>query len=168
MKAINDTSQNILTHRRFASVERLQELASAGALVIDETRDWSDMGLQEPQYGEELLGPLDLDEKSLFFALYDANREMEDKTRTMMGNQISRVGQTIRDSDRSRSLSEAMADAEMTFESDDEAMEYFRLQKLSAMLHANFHWTIGERFKAHDYVLGVRTQGRVYRVEKRY
>ena len=158
----------ILTHRRFASPERLQELATAGALVIDETRDWTDMDLKEPQYGEELLGTLEPDEKGLFFALYDANREMEDATRNMMGNQIARVGQTIRDSDRSKSLHEAVTEAQMSFESDDEAMAYFRLQKLSAMLHANFHWAIGERFNAHDYVLGVRTQGRVYKVERRY
>ena len=165
---MSDATNNILTHRRFATTERLQELAKAGALVVDETRDWSDIDLKEITYGEELLGPLLHDEKVLFLALYDAKREVEDKTRTMMGNQIARVGQSIRDSDRNKSLQEAVGEAEMTFESSEEAVEYFRLEKLVALLHAEFHWTVAERFGAHDYVLGVRTGGRVVRVERRY
>jgi hypothetical protein len=158
----------LLTHPRFATTERLKELRDTGVVVVEETRDWDDIDLKEPGYGEDYLGELNDDEKTLFFSLYDANNEMEDRTRTYMGNHIARVGATIRDSDRNKSLQEAVSEAELSFDNDSEAAEYFRLQKLAAMLHATFHFNIGERFKAHEFVLGVRTKGRVYKVDKRY
>jgi hypothetical protein len=158
----------VITHPKFATGERLQALKDQGVVVIDETRDWSDIDLKEPQYGEEYLGDLTSEEKALFFSLYDSNLKMEDQTRTYMGNQIAKVGATIRDSDRNKSLQEAVQDAEMSFENDEEAAEYFRLQKQAAMLHATFHWNIAERLNAHAFILGVRTNGRIYKVERRY
>jgi hypothetical protein len=158
----------LITHPKFATAERLAALRDQGIVVIDETRDWGDLELKEPQYGEEYLGDLQDDEKALFMALYDAQRELEDKTRTMMGNQISKVGERIRDSDRSKSIQEAVQEAEMSFDNDDDAVAFFRLEKMKNMLHATFHYGVAERLNAHQYVLGVRTQGRIYKVERRY
>jgi hypothetical protein len=159
---------NVLTHARFATPERLKELEASGVVVIDQSRNLADLSLQEPQYGEEIIGTLEDDERALFFSLYDANLEVEDLTRTHMGNQIARVGKQIKESDRSKDLREALQEGEITFEDDDEAKAFFRLSKLRDMIHATFHFNIGERLSAHDYVLGVRTQGRIVKVSRRY
>lgn len=159
----------IVTHAKFASPERIKALADQGLIVVDNSRNWEDLDLREPQYGEEYLGDLNDEEKALFMALYDAKQEIEDRTRTLMGNKIARVGTTIRDSDRSKPIQEAISEeAELTFDNDQEAIAFFRHEKLTDMLHATFHWNIAERLGAHNYVLGVRTKGRVYKVQRRY
>lgn len=161
---------NVVTHARFGSVDRLKELQEQGVVVVEETRSYSDIDLPDPEYGETIVGELEEAEKALFFALYDTTNALEDMTRTFMGRQITRVGQRITDSDRSKSLSEAMKDEEneLVFDSDDEAKEFFRLEKKAAMLHSTFHWNLAERFNSHEYKLGVRSRGRVVTAERRY
>jgi hypothetical protein len=161
-------SDNVITHAKFATAERLKELQEQGVVIVEETRDYTDLTLPEPQYGEEIVGSLGPDEKALFFALYDAQMEMEDKTRNLMGNQISRVGETVRNSDRSKDITEALRDQEMGFDTDEEAVQFFRLQKKVSLLHSTFHWNIAERLNAHEYVLGVRSQGRIVKVQRRW
>lgn len=161
-------SDNVVTHSRFATPDRLRELQEQGVVVVNDSRELSDIALQEPQYGETIVGSLTSDEKHIFFALFDGQAKLEDATRTLMGNQITRVGRQIKDSDRSKDIREAIADQDIAFEDDAEASAFFKLQKEVSMLHANFHYAIGERLNSHEYILGVRSQGRVVRVEKRY
>jgi hypothetical protein len=161
-------ADNVITHTRFVSADRLKELADQGVIVVDETREYTDIALQEPQYGEEIVGSLESDEKALFFALYDAQMEMEDMARNLMGNHVTKLGTQIRESDRAKDITEALQDQQMGFDSDEEAVHLFRLQKKVSLLHATFHWNIAERVKAHEYILGVRTQGRIVKVQRRW
>lgn len=160
----------VVTHARFGSADRLKELQEQGIAVVEETRGYDDISLSEPAYGETIVGELEESEKAIFFALYDATTALEDLTRTLMGRQLTRVGQRITDSDRSKTLQEAMRDepGELVFDSDEEAKEFFRLEKKAAMLHSTFHFNLADRLGRHEFKLGVRTRGRVVAAERRY
>lgn len=164
------SNAKVVTHARFGAVDRLKELREQGIMVVEETRGYGDISLPEPEYGETIIGELDEAEKALFFAMYDATSELEDMTRTFMGRQLSRVGQRITDSDRARTLEEAMRDLpdDLAFDSDTEAKEFFRLEKRKDMLHSTFHWNLAERFDRHEYILGVRSRGRVVTAKRKF
>lgn len=151
------------------SGDRIRELRDAG-ISVEASADLSDLPIREPAYGEEVIGKLTEEEAILFRDLFRVNGELEDLTRTVLGKSLATMGQAIQQSDRNRNLHDALKDnkALMSFEDSAEATAFFRAQQRQAALHATFYWYLGERLNAHEWRLGVRSQGRVVKVERRY
>ena len=151
------------------STDRLAELKAAG-ISVETSADLSDLDSREPAYGEEVLGKLPPEECLLFRDLFKVNAELEDLSRTVLGKGLSKVGAAIQNSDRGKNLHEALRDHRevMNFEDEPEAKVFFRAQQRQAALHATFYWHLGERLNVHEWRLGVRSQGRVVKVERRY
>jgi hypothetical protein len=159
---------NVVTHSRFATADRLAELRAQGAIVHGDT-DLSDIPLQEPQYGETIVGKLNADEAALFIELFETRAELDKRGRALMARQLTSAGQKIEAAPTNEAMVEALKDQDgPTFDNDADGLEFFRLQQKANMLHATFHWALGERFESHDWRLGVRTDSRVVQIERRY
>lgn len=164
---------NVVTHANFAlPAEQLEKLRGAGVDVSTKLTQAQvdELGLKEPQYAETTAGELTDEESTLYYALWRTKQSLEDRTRTLVGDAITKVGGEIRDSDRNKSMQDVLDDGAMKldFDSDEVAEEYFAIQQKSAYLHSLFYWMIGERLGKHSYRLGVRSRLRVVSVEKRY
>lgn len=151
------------------SSDRLAELKAAG-ISVEASADLTDLSIREPAYGEEVIGKLTPEEAILFRDLYKVNAELEDLGRTVLGKGLSKVGQAIQSSDRGKNLHDALRDNKevMAFDDEPEAKVFFRAQQRQAALHSTFYWHLGERLNAHEWRLGVRSGGRVVKVERRY
>ena len=165
---------NVVTHANFAlPAEQLEKLRGAGVDVHTKLSQAQidELGLKEPQYGEATAGELTDDEAALFYALWQAKQGLEDRTRTLVGDAITKVGGEIRDSDRNKSMQDVLGEdgpMGLDFANDELAEEYFAVQQKSAYLHALFYWMIGERLGKHSHRLGVRSKMRVVTLEQRY
>jgi hypothetical protein len=150
------------------SVERLRELREAG-IAVETNADLSELGLREPAYGEEVVGRLTPEEIMLFRDLFRANEQLEDMSRTALGRSLAVMGQAIQNSDRGKTLHDALSTNKdlMVFDNATEEKSFFRTQQRQTALHATFYWHLGERLDAHEWRLGVRAGGRVVKVERR-
>lgn len=160
---------NVTTHARFgANVEALKQ-AGVDVNVHRTEEDLSDVHLDEPRYGEMLLGDLTDDEKIMFVDLFRAKMEQERLAREYMGAAIARVGEMIRRSDANKPLTEAFSEEpqQMDFGSPENQLAFFRLEAKINLLKGTLYWSIGERFGAHDWSIGVRTKYRAYKVKSR-
>lgn len=159
-------ASNVVTHAKWGS----EELKERGVVVVNPDHSLDSIQLPEPQFGETIVGTMTDEERELFLAMYEAKSKLDDMTRDLLADTMARFGETIRGSDRTRTLAEAMQDGEFTmeFENEEKGQEFFRLEKQANMLHALFHWTIAERLNKHEFVLGVRTRGRIVTTERRY
>lgn len=158
---------NVATHSRFRTdVASLRELAGVDIRVVDEVND---IDLEEPKYGETLLGDLTTDEKAIFIDMYRAVTQTERMAREFMGAAISRMGAAIAASDAHKPLDEAVRQdqGQLDFGSDENRLEFFRLQQRAALLKATLYWSLGERFGCHDFSIGVRTRYRAYKTKCR-
>jgi hypothetical protein len=157
----------VVTHTRFVTPERLVELSEQGAEVNVDTI-LVDIDLPEPNYGEVILGTLSAPEAAFYIDLYKANVALEEEGRNMVGMGLAQIGNSIRQSDRNKPLSEVLRNTDlMGLASDDEAKHYFKLQQRAAMLHSVFYYNLGERFDAHEWRLGIRSRGRIVKIERR-
>jgi hypothetical protein len=160
---------DVVTSDRFGlTPERVDELKDKG-LIQHDLMSYEDMDLMEPSYGEETIGNLTHEEHVIFNELHTSQRELDDKTRDIVGTRISQVGDVIRTSDRSQMLSDAVKDKvpEDAFDTDEEAEEYFALEQKRNYLRMLFYFSIGERLKSHSHLLGIRTKGRIVTFDKR-
>jgi hypothetical protein len=157
----------VIADPRFLNPDRLAELAEEGAEANVEML-LADCVLGEPAYGELVLGPLTYAEARLFKDLYDATALLEDMTRTLIGQTLASIGNSIRTSDRKKSIEEQLTDKQFAFADEEEAKTFFRLQKKVDMLHACFHFHVAERFGTHDHKMGVRSKARAVRLDRRY
>lgn len=156
----------IATHSRFGV--NIQDLRERG-IEVEVKDDYSDIELPEPQYGETTIGELTDDERALFAELYRTNLEIEGLAREYIGAAVTRLGVSIRQSDRNKPLHEAIKEGnvEMDFGSDENRLAFFRLQQKAAALHATLYWTVGERFRCHDWKVGVRSRFRLVKIAPR-
>lgn len=169
-KKAEEKKDNVVTHARFGAAERLEELREQGIVLVEEERSYDEIDLPEVSYGEQIVSQLNEHEKALFFAFYDASRELERLARLYMGRQVSRLGDSIGNVDQFRDMKDVFENQpeRLAFDNEAEAKTFFQLEKKVDMLKSTFHWTIAERIDRHEYVLGVRTKGRVVAKEKRY
>ena len=167
-----NANSNVVTHDRFGGAETVERLREAGVEVEDRLSDEqvAEMGLKEPEYGETLVGECTNEEAAMFYALWREQSALEDRSRTLMGNILAKLGTNIRDSDRDKPMSELLGEGkiEMDFDTEDEGEGYFRVQQRVAHLHATFYWIIGERLGRHRDRLGVRSKMRLVTVRRRY
>lgn len=157
---------NVSTHARFGV--NLDELRAAGIEVeLHHTDDTlASVHLDDPKYGEALLGDLTQEERALYIEMYKCNIELEGLAREYMGAHITRIGNAIRSSDKYKPLHEAVReeDCKMDFGDDENRDAFFRLQAKERVLRSNLYWSIGERHNAHRFSIGVRSKFRAYKV----
>lgn len=163
---------NVITHERFAlSDEAKARIKAAGVEVgsVLTAAQIGEMKLREPQYAEVLQGDCTQEEAAIFYELFKTQRQLDDRARNAVGDAFKKLGGTIAESDRSKSISEAVESGEikLVFDKDEDAEEFYRLQQLASYLHATFYWMVGERLGKHSDRLGVRSKMRVVAVEKR-
>lgn len=141
----------------------------ANGVDIEVKDEYADIALSEPAHGEKLIGELTPDERALYAALVRTHQTLEGLGRDYVGAAIERMGSKIRSSDPTKPLHQQMKDGdiEMDFGSDENRLEFFRLQQQAALLHANLYWSVGERLGVHDWSVGVRTRFRVVKVAQR-
>jgi hypothetical protein len=159
-------SNIVATHARFGTnVQHLRDLGVEISVHHDDA-DLSDIQLEEPKYGEMLLGTVTDDERQMFIDLYRANVEMEGLTREYMGAAITRLGDAIRTSDRHKPFHEAVREdaASLDFGGPDNQLAFFRLQQKINVLKSMLYWSLGERFDAHDWSIGIRSKWRAVKV----
>ena len=165
-------NSNVVTHDRFGGAETVERLRQAGVKVEDLLTDEqvAEMGLKEPAYGETLVGECTNEEAAMFYALWCEQADLEDRSRTLMGTILARLGTDIKDSDRGKPMSELLGEGrvEMSFNTEEEGELYFRVQQRVAHLHATFYWAVGERLSRHRDRLGVRSGMRLVTLQRRY
>lgn len=169
-------STNVITHNRFGGEDTVSKLREAGVIVESALTDEqiADMKLTEPSYGEQTVGTLDEAEAAIFYAMWAAKREVEDRGRTALGKYIARTGTKISESDRDKPFEDIVAGlAEeqgptLDFDGEEGALDFFRQQQMANMLRGLFWWQVGERLGMHHHRLGVRSKLRVVAVEQRY
>lgn len=169
----DDVEAQVLTHERFVKgplADRLKELGvevSESLLSEDEVRE---LGLKEPSYGETIVGECTAQEARTYLAFARTKRDLEDRSRNLFGRTLASMGKAIAESDRSKPLNQLIQEGvvEPSFDSDDEAEEFFRLMQLARLLETQVYWSMGERLKQHRARLGVRSKLRVVTVANRY
>lgn len=149
------------------SPERIKELEGQGINVSETVTDWTEFDLPEPQYGETIIGDLTEEEARIFATYYRLSQEIEDMSRTAMGDMLTRVGTQIRTSDRQKDLREAIKDGDLHFGTEEEEKKFCRAQQQVGYLAAMLFFNIGERTNNHDWRIGIRTKGRAVKTAKR-
>ncbi len=159
----------VVTHEKFGGAEHLRSLGVKVDNILTSAQV-AEMKLPEPGYGEATVGTCTDEEALLFHALFTMQGELEDVTRKMIGASLTKMGTTIRDSDRNQSIHDVVKDGDMklSFDTETQAEKYFAMQQRVTHLHALFYHTIGERLAQHRNHLGVRSRMRIVTFEKRY
>lgn len=158
----------VVADARFLTPERLMELREHAEVQVSLQSLLDDLDLADPRPGETVVGTLLLEEARLYRNLYEANLTIENIARDVIGRQLSQLGDTLRQSDRNKPLSEIFSDRiELRTEGEDESKSVAKAQQYLAMLHACFYYHVGERLDSHEWRLGVRSKGRVVRIELR-
>lgn len=158
----------IFTDPRFLTPDRILELREHNDVQVSLASALEGLDLQEPRPGEKVVGSLTPEEATLYRDLYEANAHIEGIAREAMGRKLSQLGETLRQSDRHKPLSEILKDpAALDLASDGEMKSFYRAQQRVNMLHACFYYHLGERLDMHEWRMGVRSRGRVVRIELR-
>ena len=159
----------VYTDARCGGRATLDRLADAG-VEVKASGVYEHVTLAEPQYGEVVLGELLTQERDLFVQLYDLRLEIEGLAREYVGAAISRMGESVRNSDRNRPLAEVFQSPDqqqMAFGSEEKQEAFFRLQHMAELLHAEFYWRVSERYCVHGWRVGVRSRFRLVKIEAR-
>ncbi len=173
------SDDNVITHERFGggnkdietSVKKdVLQIGVENVRITVTEEEIAEMKLSEPGYGEETMRYWDSAEQIMFRELWECQKWLENEGRNILGEGLAKVGADILDSDRNKSLDDLLADGKikMDFIDDARGSLYFKVQRRVAMLHALFHWTVGERLSRHHHRLGVRSKMRIVTVERRY
>lgn len=164
------TEKPATVHTHAAWNTNLDALKAAG-VDVNVSADMEDiiLSLPEPQYGETVMGDLTQDEKHMFAELKRTKDVLEKLGREYIARSLERFGGTIRHSDVNKPLHEALQSGEqpMTFESDEERRNFFRLDRKAAYLHSVLYWGIAERYGIHDHGIGVRSRFRAVKLQPR-
>lgn len=154
---------NVVMPAAFAARTDAETLASlreqgvvTGTLVLDETT------LKEPEYGEEIIGTLTEEETQLFAAYREAHATLQELQRKVGAELLHRMGDAI-----AQQKEKEMFDNAPPIQ-DSEAKEFHRLMRKVEYLKAMFFWVIGEKYKAHDHILGVRTKRRIIKGRRKW
>jgi hypothetical protein len=153
-------SAQILTSAKFLNEKTTEQLKSLG-IEISAKVQLEALDLPEPAYGEEVMTELDEDEALLFAELYHLNEALDAKRRDYMAESLAKLGSSLRE------RSERDLTPENFRMSDAQEKEVHRLQQQASMLHAMLYWRLGERLDCHEFRMGVRSRGRVVKLERR-
>ena len=160
----------VITSAAFAMTpEHIARLRAAG-VDVQGSPDLGDLDIPDPKYGEEIVGTLTVEEALIYRDLRRAMEVADDLERNAAGKAIQELGRQIAASDRKKSMREVLArDGETPLALDPETAEtMFAAMQRQQHLHAMLHFLMGERLAAHSWRLGVRSKGRVVKIERRW
>jgi len=140
--------------------DTLARLKGSGAM-LDGTADFEALTLPEPGPGETVIDELSPQEKAVYVALSQCSEKLEDITRAVGGDAVTRVGQAIKNAEEKEFDPAKDADPEQLY-------ELFRLERQKTYLHSLFWWDICERNTCHDYAVGVRSRGRIVKRDRKW
>lgn len=160
-------SGKVIADGRFLTPERLLELQEQGDVEVSLQSVLDGLELGDPKPGEKVVGTLTTAEARLYRQLYESNLLGEDFMRDAVGRQLTKVGETLRTSDRSRPVADLFANGGLQLEDEEDTRKFHRLKQHTSMLHACFYYHVGERLDLHEWRLGVRSNGRIVRIELR-
>ena len=161
---------NVVTSAAFAlKPEDIARLRAAG-VDVQGNPDLGDLDIPDPRYGEDIIGVLTVEEALIYRDLRRAMDVADDLERTAAGKALEEMGRVIATSDRSKSMRDVLArDGETQLSLDpDTAERMFQAIQRQAHLHAMLHFLLGERLGVHAWRLGVRSKGRVVKIERRW
>lgn len=149
------------------SPERLAQLRGEGEAPVK--INWANYDLPEPSHKETVLGKLTDEEGEVFAMFYRSREDLETLQRNAIGDCLTRLGQTFKASDvREQNLGEKLIEqGQLQFADEAAERSYYRTKMLAEHLKAMLYYSLSERFDAHEWVLGVRSNGRVVKIEKR-
>lgn len=161
---------NVITSAAFAMTpEHIARLRAAG-VDVQGSPDLGDLEIPDPKYGEDIIGTLTVEEALIYRDLRRAMEVADDLERNAAGKAIEELGRQIASSDRRKSMQEVLArDGETPLALEPETAEtMFAAIQRQQHLHAMLYFLVGERLKAHSWRLGVRSKGRVVKIERRW
>jgi hypothetical protein len=161
---------DVVTHARFKlDKDGLDRLKQMGVEVLTDLPSDDEMGLQEPQYGEQVLGNLTDEEFTIFVDIWRVQNEMTDIMKAITARKLHEAGDLVATSDSPQQFIESVQqNSHVVYQTADEAKRSFLLQAKLNFLKGLFYWQMGEKYDCHDYKLGVRSKRRFVRKERRY
>lgn len=139
------------------TLSRLREQGVVtGVLVLDESE------LKEPEYGEETIGTLTDDEAQVYAAYCEAHKTLRELQRKVGAELLHRMGDAV-----AQQKEKEMFENEPPL-NEEAAHEFHRLVRKVEYLKSMFFWIIGEKYKAHDFTLGVRTKRRIIKGRRKW
>lgn len=161
----------VITTEKFklVSPDVLRDLENAGIKLS--TKPLEELGLSEVKYGEVVIGELNADERRVFATLHAVNEECERLSRIHGAMALRKLGDAVeagKEKEIFNSIQSGAGAGDDLGLDPDGAREFFMLERLRNYLHASLHYTIAERLGFADYVLGVRTRGRVVRASRKW
>jgi len=161
---------DVVTHSRFRlNTLDTETLRGMGVEVLTDFPSDADLGINDPKYGEEVLGTLSDEEFSIFVELIEVNREIETMQKGITSRKLREVADRIQeDGDLTRAAFSAVTEVTKNlFETDEDEQRYFMLSAKAALLKSTFYWVLGEKFECHQWRCGVRSKRRFVKTERR-
>lgn len=157
----------IVTSDRWGlSPARLAELESHGLTMVNED-PIKGLAIKDVQSGEVPIGELTHEEALIFRALWDLRTLVDGIDRGIQGDMMAKLGEVVRSHD-AQEPTVVVEHREIAPEWDgDQKASYFASRQQAGYLHALLHYTLGQRFQLHHWVLGVRAGGVVVKVLER-
>lgn len=158
-----NTNGKVISPPQFAAkmdAETLAGLQEQG-MLIKEASVIDEIELDDPKYGEDILGTLTEEETKLFVNYHAASAEMDDLHRACGSNLIIKAGEAIRDKkEKDFDTSDSIV--------EEEAYAFFQKQRQVDVLKSLLFWYIGERLDCHDHVLGIRSKRRIIKGQRKW
>jgi hypothetical protein len=163
---------NVVTHQRFVGRQQgdpapqpfdIEQLRRVGLVGTETAEALSELNLREPQFGEVTVGTLTPDEAVIYAAFHKAHSERQAIERSLGGDLLMRAGSKIKEATEDDLV--VTADDVV---SEEEAVTMFRAQRKAESLKAILFWQISERIGYHDWLLSVRTKGRIVRINRKW
>lgn len=166
----------VLTHERFTSPDRAKELEEAGIIVLsDVDKRFEELdAIGEPEYGETIIdGALATkEEKAYLIALAEIETEMAEAERRIQADLLRLVADRFDAADVSernwREMVADMGDDELPDNIGENITKLLRATRIAGMLHNTLYFGIAERLDLHAYGIGIRTKGRIVKMERKF
>ena len=141
----------------------IEQLKAAGIITDTNPGGIDDIKLNEPQYGETIVGTLTDEEALLFMAFYGAKAELDDLGRELNANTLIGVGTKLREKPKDDD-DFGVSD----FVLPEQAAAYFRAERRMEYAKAQLYYVLGEKYGCHDHAIGIRTKRRVVRGKSKW
>ncbi len=141
-----------------ASLLRLREqgVVTKSGVTLDEEK------LKDVEYGETVIGTLTEEEAELYAFYVDAHESFQKLKRKIGATALHRMGDAMDGGIEPNTL-----DA-MQILQEESALEVFSSERRMEYLKSMFFWVIGEKYKAHDFILGIRTKRRIVKHSRKW
>ncbi|QIG76115.1 hypothetical protein EVC24_094 [Rhizobium phage RHph_I4] len=161
---------NVVTHSRFQlNAIDAETLKGMGVEVLSDFPSDAELGLTNPEFGEEVLCTLSVEEFSIYVEMAQIGKEIERITKGITARKLREVADRMQgDEDLMDAAVAGVENATKNFfESDEEEDHFHTLNAKFSLLRSTLYWVLGERYNVHSWRCGVRTKRRLVKIEKR-